>query len=187
MHILEHLKRRRTVRSFRPDAIPQATLDVLFEAAMWAPSHGNAQPWEFVVVGPEARAHLLSMFRAKADELLADPDLPEPRRRAITALKEDFGGAPLLVAVVSRAPADDLEKLENPLSTATAVQNLCLAAWDEGIGAVWLSFGAAPPVRGVLQIREGETVVALLAVGFPAEVPTAPPRDAVTDHLREVP
>ncbi len=187
MHILEHLKQRRTVRSFTPDAIPQGTLDMLFEAAMWAPSHGNAQPWEFIVVGPEARARLLAMFRAKADELLADPELPEPRRRAITALKEDFGGAPLLVAVVSRAPADDLEKLENPLSTAAAVQNLCLAAWDAGIGAVWLSFGAAPPVRGVLGIREGETVVALLAMGFPAEVPPAPPRDAVRDHLREAP
>jgi nitroreductase len=187
MHILEHLKQRRTVRQFKPDAIPHETLDLLLEAAMWAPSHGNAQPWEFVVVGPEARTRLLTMFRAKAEDLLADPELPEPRRRAITALKEDFGGAPLLVAVVSRPPSDDLEKLENPLSTATAVQNLCLAAWDEGIGAVWLSFGAAPPVRGVLGVREGETVVALLAMGFPAEVPPAPPRDAVADHLREVP
>jgi nitroreductase len=187
MHILEHLRQRRTVRRFKPDAIPRATLDALFEAAMWAPSHGNAQPWEFVVVGPETRARLLAMFRAKADELLADPELPEPRRRAIMILEEDFGGAPFMVAVVSRPPADDLERLENPLSAAAAVQNLCLAAWDEGIGAVWLSFGAAPPVRGVLGIRDGETVVALLGMGFPAEVPPAPPRDAVAGHLREVP
>lgn len=154
---------------------------------MWAPSHGNAQPWEFVVVGPEARARLLELFRAKADELLADPDLSAPKRNNITILKEDFGGAPLMVAVVSRPPSDDLEKVENPLSAAIAVQNMFLAAWDEGVGAVWLSFGVAPPVRGVLGVKEDETVVALLAMGFPADVPQAPPRDAYADHLREVP
>jgi len=187
MHILDHLKQRRTVRRFKPDEIAQDTLDAIYEAAMWAPSHGNAQPWEFVVVGPQSRAKLLVMFRAKADELLAEPDLPPPRRAAIEALKEDFGGAPFLVAVVSRRPADDLEKVENPLSVAAAVQNMCLAAWDHGVGAVWLSFGAAPPVRGVLGIGEGETVVALLAMGYPADVPPAPPRDPYSDHLREVP
>jgi nitroreductase len=187
MNILDHLKQRRTVRQFKPDPIPQETLDVVFEAAMWAPSHGNAQPWEFVVVGPEARARLLKLFRAKADELLADPDLPAPRRNAITILKENFGGAPLMVAVISRPPGDDLERVENPLSTAIAAQNMCLAAWDEGVGAVWLSFGVAPPVRGVLGVKEGETVVALLAMGFPADVPQAPPREAYSDHIREVP
>ena len=187
MEMLGHLKQRRTVRQFKADAIPQETLDVVFEAAMWAPSHGNAQPWEFVVVGPEARARLLELFRSKADELLADPDLTDPKRKNITILKEDFGGAPFMVAVICRPPVDDLEKVENPLSAAIAVQNMMLAAWDEGIGAVWLSFGVAPPVRGVLGVREGETVVALLAMGFPADVPQAPPRDASADHIREVP
>jgi len=187
MNILDHLKQRRTVRQFKTDAIPQKTLDVVFEAAMWAPSHGNAQPWEFVVVGPQARARLLEMFRAKADELLADPDLPPPKRHGITVLKEDFGGAPFMVAVVCRPPADDLERVENPMGAAVAVQNMCLAAWDEGVGAVWLSFGVAPPVRPVLGLKEGETVVALLAMGFPSEVPQAPPRDPYSDHLREVP
>ncbi|MCW8985740.1 MAG: nitroreductase family protein [Thermoanaerobaculales bacterium] len=187
MKILDHLKQRRTVRRFKPDPIPQETLDVVFEAAMWAPSHANAQPWEFVVVGREARARLLELFRAKADELLADPDLPKPKRDNITILKEDFGGAPFMVAIVSRPPDDDLERMENPLSAAIAVQNMFLAAWDEGVGAVWLSFGVAPPVRGILEVEEGETVVALLAMGYPAGVPQAPLRDAYSDHTRKVP
>lgn len=187
MEILEHLRQRRTVRNFKPDPIPHDVLDTVFEAAMWAPSHANAQPWDFVVVGPKARAQLRTMFRAKAEELLADPDLPPKKRQNITVLKEDFGGAPFMVAVLSRPPIEDLETIENPLSAAAAVQNMVLAAWDSGVGAVWLSFGIAPPVRQILDIREDETVVALLAMGFPAEVPPAPPRDAVADHLREVP
>jgi len=187
VEILDHLKARRTVRSFRPDPIPKGVLGSIFEAAMWAPSHANAQPWELVVVGPEARGRLLKLFQAKAEELLADPNLPAPKRRNVTLLKEDFGGAPFMVAVVSRPPGDDLERVEHPLSAATAVQNMCLAAWDAGVGAVWLSLGVAPPVRPILGVEEGASVVALLAMGYPAEVPPPPPRDPVRDHLRAVP
>jgi nitroreductase len=154
---------------------------------MWAPSHANAQPWEFAVVGPEARGKLLGLLQAKAAELLADPDLPEPKRRNLTILKEDFGGAPFMVACISRAPGEDLEKLENPLSTAMAVQNLCLAASSAGVGGVWLSVGAAPPARQILGVAEGASVVALLALGYPDEEPPAPPRDDYRTHLRQVP
>ena len=54
MEMLEHIKARRTIRKFKPDPIPERILDEVFEAAMWAPSHANVQPWDFVVVGPEA-------------------------------------------------------------------------------------------------------------------------------------
>jgi len=59
---------------------------------------------------------------------LADPELPPPRRKGIMSLHEDFGGAPLLVAVVSRPGVEPIEKTENPLSAAAAVQNMSLAA-----------------------------------------------------------
>jgi len=187
MKMLDHLKARRTVRKFKPEPIPQPVLDAIFEAAMWAPSHGNSQPWEFVVIGPATRGKLLKIFQAKADELLADPELPQPRRAALLALQEDFGGAPFMVAVLSRPPAEDIEKIENPLSAATAVQNMTLAAWDAGVAAVWLTLGLAPPVRPLLGVPEGASVVALLAMGYPVEVPPAPPREPYASRLREVP
>ena len=186
MDMLAHLKQRRTVRSFTPKEIPQHVVDAIFEAGMWAPSHGNAQPWDFVIIGPTARARLLGLLQAKAEELLADPDLPPSRRKGLMSLREDFGGAPLLVAVVSRPGAEPLEKIENPLSAAAAVQNMSLTAWDAGVGAVWLSLGAAPPARAVLGVGEGDTVVAILAMGYPKEIPPPPPRDPVADHLRRV-
>ena len=111
METLEALRGRRTVREFKPETIPKQVLDAVFEAAMWAPSHANAQPWEFVVVGPQARARLLALLQAKADELLADPGLPEPKRRGLLSLREDFGGAPFMVAVVSRPPTEDIERI----------------------------------------------------------------------------
>lgn len=187
MEMLEHIKARRTTRKFKPDAIPQDVLDQIFEAAMWAPSHGNAQPWDFAVVGPETRGKLLGLFQGKAKELLADPDVPPMKRKNIETLSDDFGGAPSMVAVLSRPGEEPLEKLENPLSTATAVQNMCLAAWAHGVGSVWLSVGAAPPARPLLAVPEGASVVALLALGYPADVPPAPPRDDYQARVRELP
>jgi nitroreductase len=187
MEMLELIKSRRTIRTFKPDPIPGSILDEIFTAAMWAPSHGNTQPWEFVRVGPVARGRLLSLMRTKIDELLAAPDLPEPRRRAMLSLREDFGGAPVLVAVLSRPPVEELDKVENVTSTAAAVQNMCLAAWARSIGSVWLSVGNAPPSRAILQVPAGGTVVAVLALGYPGEVPPAPPREAHASRVRQVP
>jgi nitroreductase len=187
MEIMEHIRTRRTVRSFTTDPIPGDVLDAILEAGMWAPSHANIQPWEFVLIGLETRARLLAVFQAKAEELLADPDTPAKKRDNIMRLKDDFGGAPLMVAVVSRAPEDDLQAIENPLSCAAAVQNMSLAASDAGVGTVWLSLGVAPPARSILGIEEGQSVVALLAMGYPADTPAAPPRDSYTDHVRRLP
>jgi nitroreductase len=187
MEVLEAIRGRRTVRKFKPNPIPQAVLDEIFEAAMWAPSHANVQPWEFVLVGPVARAKLRSVFQTKADELLATLDLPEPKRRSLMALREDFGGAPTMVAVVSRAGTEPLESIENPASTACAVQNISLAAWSHGIGSVWLSLGAAPPAKPILGVAAEASVVALLALGQPEAVPPSPPRESYQTRLRSVP
>jgi nitroreductase len=187
MEILECIKARRTIRRFKSDPIPPTVLDAIFEAAMWAPSPANAQPWDFFVVGRQARGKILTLLQAKAKELLADPDLPEPKRRAVEALAADFGGAPYMVAVVSRPGAEPMEKIEYPLSAAAAVQNLCLAAWAHGIGSIWLSVGAAPPVKPILGVEEGASVVALLALGSPEAVPPAPSREDYRTHVKEVP
>ena len=187
MEMLEHIKARRTVRTFKPDPVPPEVLDEIYEAAMWAPSHANVQPWEFAVVGPQARGRLLALLQAKADELLKDPALPAPKRRNLEALRQDFGGAPYMVAVLSRPGAEPLEQLENPLAAAGAVQNMCLCAWAHGVGAVWLSLGSSPPAREILAVPDGAQVVALLALGYPQAVPPAPPREDHRARLRQVP
>jgi len=48
--VLEVIKGRRSVRSFKPDPIPEEHLKLILEAGLWAPSGGNAQPREFVLV-----------------------------------------------------------------------------------------------------------------------------------------
>lgn len=186
MEVMEAIKGRRTVRDFKPDPIPEAVMDEIYEAAVWAPSHRNAQPWEFIEVGPEARAQLLGMLQQKLDELLASGQVPPPARAGFESLKQDFGGAPELVAVVSRPPEMDIDGFEFPLAAAMAVQNMSLAGWAHGVGMVWLTLGSAPPARGVLGIAEGYTGVALLAMGYPQQTPPPPPREPADKRIRSV-
>ena len=48
--LLELLKTRRSIRKFKPDPVPKEQVEMILEAARWAPSGDNAQPWRFVVV-----------------------------------------------------------------------------------------------------------------------------------------
>src|SRR3972149_4072842 len=48
--LLELLKKRRSIRRLKPDPVPDDVIDKIIEAARWAPSGANSQPWEFLVV-----------------------------------------------------------------------------------------------------------------------------------------
>ena len=69
MDVMEAIRGRRSVRAFEPDDLPEELLDEILEAGTWAPSHRNAQPWDFVRVGPQARAKLLGMLSAAGVDL----------------------------------------------------------------------------------------------------------------------
>ena len=63
---LNLVKRRRSIRQFKPDAIPEEYIEKMLEAARWAMSGANGQPWEFVVVkNPESRVRIADVV---ADE-----------------------------------------------------------------------------------------------------------------------
>ena len=52
-HLLTLVKNRRTIRKFKPDPLPEGSVEKIIEVARWAPSGFHTQPWEFVVVQKE--------------------------------------------------------------------------------------------------------------------------------------
>lgn len=91
MDIAEAIRRRKSIRAFKPDPVPQETLKEIMELALRAPSWGNTQPWEFVIVSGQKLEEIKQAYVSKAGEPV-HPDLatprgfPEPydsRRRAI--------------------------------------------------------------------------------------------------------
>ena len=91
MDIVEAIRRRKSIRAFKPDPVSPDTLREILELALRAPSWGNTQPWEFVIVSGKKLEEIKQAYISKAGEPV-HPDLatprgfPEPydtRRRAI--------------------------------------------------------------------------------------------------------
>jgi nitroreductase len=153
MDVLEAISGRRSVRSFTDAAVSDDQLDRILGAARWAPSAGNVQPWEFVVVRK-----------------------PEEKRALCEAA---FGqmfveAAPLLIVVCAderrsgRSYGSRGKDLFCIQDTAAAVQNILLAAYSMGLGTCWVGAFDEKRVRGVLGVPEGVRPVALVPVGYSA-------------------
>ncbi len=164
MELFQAIQSRRTVKDFKPDAVPDETLMRVLGAGLWAQNHRMTQPWRFYVVGPQTRAALTPLF----------PKAPTK---------------PAIVAVSCLRSADATQEREDYAAVACAIQNIQLAAWAEGLGMQWSSGRAAtgPDNYAVLGIdAERETLVGLLLFGFPERVPQAQTRRPLAEVLRRL-
>ena len=77
MDISEAIRQRRSIRAFKPDAVPQEILKEIMELALRAPSWANTQPWEFAIVSGEKLEEIRQAYTEKAEEQ-GDSDLAPP-------------------------------------------------------------------------------------------------------------
>ncbi|WP_334074176.1 MULTISPECIES: nitroreductase [Paenibacillus] len=159
--LTEAMKTRRNIKMFKPDPVGEQDLTAWLEAASYAPNHRMNEPWEILFIGPETRASLNH--------------------------KTDFGGAPVVLAILSKPASTPLERDENVMAVSCFIQNFMLAAHEAGAGVFWSSIGATPRNREVLGVQENYDVVGVLGVGYPAEVPAAKPRTPITSKIAYLP
>jgi len=71
MEVIEAIRSRRSVRSFKPDPVPREVLEELIDTCRWAPSASNMQPWEFAIVGgkliEELKTRLVEKMKTEWD------------------------------------------------------------------------------------------------------------------------
>lgn len=190
---MQLLRERRTVRDVSPTPVPSSLVETLIEAACWAPSAHNSQPWRFVVVRTrEARARLAeAMAGAFRADLQADGERPEQINQRVSASLARLKTAPVLL-IPCLCPSD-LQVYPDPArqsaehtmgvqSVAAAVQNLLLAAADAGLGAGWMCAPLFCPevVRQTLRLPAGWEPQALVTIGWPLESPRPPERRDVS-------
>lgn len=188
MELLEAIYNRRTVRAFHPDQIADEVLNKILEAGTWAPSHGNNQPWEFVIIGQETRDKLQKVYCEMMEAgPLKNPSLPEERKSLMRKFITNFGGAPLLLAVICPPPTTPVDHYDFPLASGAAIQNILLAAWEKDIGGVWLSLGSSPKAKRLLDVQPEGSIAGIIAMGYPAMVPVAQPRATVSEKTRRLP
>jgi len=179
----------RAVRKLRVDPIPDAVLDRILQAAAWAPSGGNVQPWRVVVVRDEAlRRGLGDLYRPEwqrysvgarraLDHLTGEAHAKQVRMlSAADHLGEHFGDAPAILVFCfnpDRMAITDAD-LGRPSvvgggSVYPAVQNAMLACRAEGIGCTLTTLLCfqEEAVRTLLGIPEGWYTCAFVPIGYP--------------------
>jgi len=180
MEFQEVLKGRRSVRAFSDAPVSEETIDALIEAAIWAPSPLHLQPWSFVVVrGDEAKAKIRLLCEA-AKQAVIDAGGPD----WVGKYSFDFlDQAPVLIVVFSNPKKGGLggyfhQSLGALQGTSAAVQNLMLAAAEQGLGSLWLTFFDPKAMAAALGAPEGLEVAGVIPLGVPAGEVKAPPRKA---------
>jgi nitroreductase len=179
--VFEAIKNRRSIRKYKADEVPKDKLLRVLEAANWAPSNGNMQSWSFVVTKGEAVDKVCKVFSDFAQEYIPKaPYIPEDQKAGMLKYAENFGGAPVHITVVYDVFEGDDEKTEKSMQAAcAAVQNLMLAAWEEGLGTVWISGHVCESqiTRDVLGLNETQAIAAIVPIGYPDESPSVPRED----------
>ena len=178
------LRSRRSVRRFRPDPIDPALIRGLLEAARWAPSPHNRQPWRFVVLQEADNRQRLAqaMGERLRAERLADGADPQAVQADVSRSYARITGAPLAVLLcmtleqMDRYPDARRSRAERRMAVqgvAMAGQNLLLAAHAAGLGACWICAPLFAPevVRQVLELPEDWDPQGLVVLGWPAESP----------------
>ncbi|PDP86514.1 5,6-dimethylbenzimidazole synthase [Glycomyces fuscus] len=173
------IRERRDVRTgFLPDPVPHDVLTRVLEAAHQAPSVGDSQPWDFLVIeDPGLRARVGDLAAAERQDHAHAP--PGARARAFAGLKvEALFDAPLNIAVTvdpTRGGRHARGRHARPLSAdhaaALAVENLWIAARAEGLGVGWLTFVDERDVARALELPAHLDVAAYLCVGYVEEFP----------------
>ncbi|WP_068012998.1 5,6-dimethylbenzimidazole synthase [Nocardia mexicana] len=173
MGIYDVIRRRRDVRAeFTGELVDDATLLRILDAAHRAPSVGNSQPWDFVVVRERgtltrfadhvARKRIefrdaLPPERARTFEPIKIEGIAESGTGIVVTHDDDRGGP----QVLGRATVPET----GLYSTILAIQNLWLAATAEGVGVGWVSFYDAPFLTELIGLPPGIRPIAWLCVG----------------------
>jgi nitroreductase len=180
MEVLEAIKTRRSVRRYKTTPIDDKTIELVLEAARWAPSWANTQCWRFVVVRDGKIKNKLA-----ATLIAISPDRPN---RATEAMKN----APVVIVACAELGKSGYSRGEpkEPVTdkgdwfmfdVALAMQNLVLAAHSLGLGTVYIGAFDAKKIATILGVPEGFCVVAMTPLGYPDEEPPARPRKELSE------
>lgn len=166
MDLFEAIDKRRSVRSYLPNRIPEEALKEIFEAVRKAPSAKNLQPWKFIIINDK-----------------------EIQKRLIPACRNQsfIAEAPLLIAGCANEsesyPSLGQYMKSFPVDLAIAFDHLTLTARAKGLGTCWIGAFNEKEVRKILQIPKGIRVVALTPLGYPKAWPEAKPRQDLKKFL----
>lgn len=204
--VINLIRKRRSIRHFKKDFVRPEAIKVILDAARWAPSANNSQPWQFVVVSedeekiPLAELYVSAYeneardipFRRDSEDRFEDPD--EVKKRVLgmlDMLRHQILDPPYIIVVCCN-PSKSRSYL---VEAGAAIQNMMLTAWDLNLGTCCIEIATTllseyfeiNKLKGILGIPEDMIVVALVPIGKIEKMPLKPERELLKDfHHTEV-
>ncbi len=158
------IENRRSVRFWQESDISEEVFKELVEAAKWAPSSCNKQPWRFIVTSDKEKIKLL--YTVKGQKFIKDA----PYCILVIIDKNSYGNE------------DDFRYFSG-LDAGAAIQNLLLKAEELGLGACWVNWTPTSvsnnqnqKVKETFKIPSDFDVISIIPIGKPKEKPSAPSR-----------
>jgi 5,6-dimethylbenzimidazole synthase len=177
--LLKLVKRRRTIRQFKSDPVPDEYITKIIEVARWAPSAFHTQPWEFVVIKKEEIKNKIIAALEQHGPSIKDPGkAPSPR--------QSFKDAPVFILALCdwRAKVGLPDKTsENSARVATlytsslanAFLYMHLAATSLGLASQWYTATSRPEaeraLKEIIGIPEALSIYDMMVIGYGASTP----------------
>jgi nitroreductase len=188
--LMSVIQKRRSVRVYKTGKVSDEQLNTILEAARWAPSGANTQPWEFVVTRNRKK---MKLIRAIYDNEWRQRKREDPVN--YKGLKKDYVGDVSVIVLACGDPRTkavylttrqqaDREKLFQA-SIANSVQQMMLAAASMNLGTVWVSVReeVEPELRKLFQVPEPLRLLWVVPIGHASSWPKAKPRRNVADFV----
>jgi nitroreductase len=167
--VIEALKSRRAIRAYEAKAVPESAIQTMLEAATYAPSAINIQPWKFTILTNKAEMKRLSdiakpvLVRMLPD--VGDEGLVGLKKRLADPNYNIFYNAPMLVFICG---------VKSPYAVydcSMAAQNMMLAGYTLGIGSCWIGTAVVlandPKIKAQLAVPDDHDVHAAIIFGYP--------------------
>ena len=166
-------ERRAVKKGYTNKEVKEELVKELLEDAIWAPTHGNRQPWRFIFVGKDQ----LPAFAKKVAATY-----PKERQKN----REEYLNEPNAILVVTMQ-VPELEKQwdENFGATACMLQNFWLLAWEKQLGVVWKTNPHIydQRVKDILGVPDNEKIVGFIHLGYFDEEPVKKDRIPVEEKF----
>ncbi len=208
--LIKLLHRRMSVRKFKPDPLPEGTIERILEAGRRAMSGANGQPWEFVVVtDPVTKRKLFEHYQKELDwdynfwmEQMRSPELRHPAFRLAGGPEEQlrelksrpgWAEAPVLIVVLGDGRRQwatvmgghtfgrHQSHLTDGLANACTLMHLAAAAM--GLGSQWVTIHIEDGFKQILHVPDVMTLYTLIPVGYPDVSPKEGVRRPLTEMI----
>jgi nitroreductase len=175
MDAITAIRRRTSVRRFRPDPVPRGVIETLLDCAVRAPNHKLTEPWRFAVLTGGARDRFAVLRARQRLKRFSDPDSDEARSSA-EKMRVETEATPAIIVISCAVNSDERTREEDFAAAMMAITNLLIAAESQGLGT-YLRTGALmrdPELEAIVALEQGFRIVGMVSLGYPAS--QDPPR-----------